>query len=225
MRFGVASIRVTGMDLPSSVNTRLMPALRPTIPSEYFFAVMSMASGQLDLDVDAGRELELHQRVHGLVIGVDDVEHALVRAGFILVARVLVDVRRSQDGVALDLGRQRDRAAHLRTGPARGLDDLAGRTVDQAMIEGLEPDPDLLVRHETKFLYWKSAHECAGFCEGLAGFKERRASRLGARNPVESTTFRADPASPGVSLEKNQGRPVTRPAQTENCKRDKSPLP
>src|SRR5690554_3834125 len=109
MRFGVASIRVTGMDWPSSVNTRLMPALRPTIPSECFFAVMSVASGQLDLDVDAGRELELHQRVNGLVVGVDDVEHALVRAGFILVARVLVDVRRGQDGVALDLGRQRDR--------------------------------------------------------------------------------------------------------------------
>src|SRR5690606_25681104 len=117
MRFGVASIRVTGMDWPSSVNTRLMPALRPTIPSEYFFAVMSLASGQVDLDVDAGRELELHQRVHGLVVGVDDVELALVRAGFVLVAGVLVDVRRRQDGVALDFGRQRDRAAHLRAGP------------------------------------------------------------------------------------------------------------
>src|SRR3546814_13856681 len=104
------------------------------------------ASGQFDLDVDASRELELHQRVHGLVVGVDDVEHALVRAGFVLVASVLVDVRRRQDGVALDFGRQRDRAAHLRAGPLGRFDDLAGRTVDQAMIDRLEPDPDLLVR-------------------------------------------------------------------------------
>ena len=91
------------MDWPSSVKTRLMPALRPTMPNEYFFAVMVVASGQLDLDVDASRELELHQRVHGLVVGVDDVEHALVRAGLVLVARVLVDVRRDEDGVAFDL--------------------------------------------------------------------------------------------------------------------------
>jgi hypothetical protein len=34
MRFGVASIRVTGTDSPSSVKIRLMPALRPTIPNE-----------------------------------------------------------------------------------------------------------------------------------------------------------------------------------------------
>src|SRR5690606_10561772 len=148
MRFGGASIRVTGMDLPSSANRRLMPALRPTMPSEYFFAVMVASSGQLDLDVDAGRELELHQRIDGLVVRVDDVQHALVRAGLVLVARVLVDVRRGQDGVALDLGRQRDRAAHLRAGPLGRLDDLAGRAVDQAMIESLQPDANLLVRHE-----------------------------------------------------------------------------
>src|SRR4249919_2142467 len=148
MRFGVASIRVTGMDLPSSVNTRLMPALRPTMPNECFFAVMVGASGQLDLHVDASREFELHQRVHGLVVRVDDVEHALVRAGFVLVARVLVGVRRRKNGEAFELGRQRDRAAHLRAGPLGRLDDLAGRAVDQTMIVCLQPNPDLLVRHD-----------------------------------------------------------------------------
>src|SRR5690606_22355795 len=127
MRFGVASIRVTGMDWPSSVNTRVMPALRPTMPNEYRFAVMVASSGQLDLDVDASRELELHQRVHGLVVRVDDIEHALVRAGLVLVARVLVDVRRGKNGVALDLGRQGDRAAHLGARPLCRFDDLAGR--------------------------------------------------------------------------------------------------
>jgi hypothetical protein len=109
-----------------------------------------------DLDVDASREFELHQRVHGLVVRVDDVEHALVRAGFILVARVLVGVRRGQDGVAFDLRRQRDRAAHLRAGPLGRFDDLAGRTVDQTMIERLQPDANLLVRHGRIASYLKS---------------------------------------------------------------------
>src|SRR4029453_2605955 len=140
-----------GTDLPSSVKKRLMPALRPTMPNEYFFAVMVVASGQLDLDVDASREFELHQRVHGLVVGVDDVEHALVRAGLVLVTRVLVDVRGNEDCVALDLGWQPDRAAPLRPGPLGRLDDLAGRAVDQAMIVRFEPNPDLLVRHGGNF--------------------------------------------------------------------------
>src|SRR5690606_16358435 len=165
MRLGVASISVTGTDLPSSVKMRLMPALRPTMPNEYFFAVMIRASGQFDLDVDAGRELELHQRVHGLVVGVDDVEHALVRAGFVLIASVLVDVRRRQDGVALDFGRQRDRAAHLRAGPLGRFDDLAGRTVDQTMIERLEPDPDLLVRHDGDSFVERATGPAAGCAE------------------------------------------------------------
>src|SRR5688500_14365093 len=166
MRFGVASIRVTGTDLPSSVKRRLMPALRPTMPSEWIFALMSVSSGQLDLDVDASRELELHQRVHGLVVGVDDVEHALVRAGLVLVARVLVDVRRHQHGVALDLGRKRDRAAHLRAGPLGRFHDLAGRAVDQTMIVRLEPNPDLLVRHD-----------------GIPRLKERKAGLWVCRTP------------------------------------------
>src|SRR5688572_24683358 len=166
MRFGVASIRVTGTDLPSSVKKRLMPALRPTMPNEYFFAVMVVASGQLDLDVNASREFELHQRVHGLVVGVDDVEHALMRAGLVLVTRVLVDVRGNENGVTLDLGRQRDRAAHLRASPLCRLNDLAGRAVDQAMIVRFEPDSDLLVRHD-----------------GVPWLKERRAGLWVCRTP------------------------------------------
>src|SRR3546814_3139580 len=59
--------------------------------------VMVLASVQLDLDVNASRQLELHQRVHGFVVGVDNVQHALVRAGLVLVARIFVDVRRYQD--------------------------------------------------------------------------------------------------------------------------------
>jgi hypothetical protein len=66
-----------------------------------------------DLDVHAGREVELHQRVHGLRGRIDDVEKTLVRADFPLVARLLVDVRTTENRELLDLVRQRDRPAHL----------------------------------------------------------------------------------------------------------------
>ncbi len=41
---------------------------------------------QLDLDVHAGRQVELHQRVHGLVGRIHDVHQTLVGADFELVA-------------------------------------------------------------------------------------------------------------------------------------------
>ena len=48
---------------------------------------------QLDLDVDTRRKLELHQRVHGLVRGIDDVHQTLVRPDLVLVTSILVHVR------------------------------------------------------------------------------------------------------------------------------------
>ena len=48
----------------------------------------------LDLDVDARRQIELHQRVERLLGRLEDVEQALVRADLELLARLLVDVRR-----------------------------------------------------------------------------------------------------------------------------------
>ena len=109
--------------------------------------VMYVTAVQLDLDVHTGRQLELQQGIDGLVVGIDDVEDALVGPGLVLVARILVGMRGDEDGVTLDLGRQGDGAAHLRAGPLRRFDALAGRAINQAMIERLEPNPDLLVRH------------------------------------------------------------------------------
>jgi hypothetical protein len=47
----------------------------------------------LDLDVDARREVELHQRIDRLRRRIDDVEKPPVRAYLELLARLLVDVR------------------------------------------------------------------------------------------------------------------------------------
>ena len=65
---------------------------------------------ELDLDVDAGGEVELAERVDRLLRRLEDVEQPLVGADLELLARLLVDVRRAVHGEPLDVGRQRDRA-------------------------------------------------------------------------------------------------------------------
>src|SRR5271170_2665042 len=105
-----------------------------------------MTSGsQLDLDIDAGGEVELHQRIDGLRRRIDDIEHPLVRADLELLARFLVDMRRTQHRELLDLGRQRDRAAHPRSGPLGGVDDLARRLIEHAVIVRPEADSYVLI--------------------------------------------------------------------------------
>src|SRR5262249_53572543 len=103
---------------------------------------------QLDLDIDTGGEIELHQRIHRLRRRIDDVEQAFMRAHLELLAALLVDMRRAVDCELLDLGRQRDRPAHLRAGAFGGVDDLAGRRIEDAMIERLEPYADVLTVHD-----------------------------------------------------------------------------
>src|SRR5258708_20050304 len=78
--------------------------------------VFLSSSSELDFDVDAGGEVELHQRVHRLRRRIDDIEQSLMRAHLELLAALLVDMRRTIDREFLDLGPQRDRPAHLPAG-------------------------------------------------------------------------------------------------------------
>jgi hypothetical protein len=85
---------------------------------------------ELDFDVDAGGEIELHQCIHRLRRRIDDVEQTLVGADFELFARLLVDVRRTVDREFFNPRRQRDRSADLRARPLGGVDNLAGRRIE-----------------------------------------------------------------------------------------------
>ena len=51
------------------------------------------------------------------------------------------------DGETLDAGGQRNGAPHLRAGALRRVDDLPRRIVENAVIEGLQPDADILTLH------------------------------------------------------------------------------
>src|SRR5262249_10151929 len=110
-------------------------------------ATALLAEG-LDLDVDADRKLELHQGVDRLRRRLEDVEQTLVGPHLELLTRLLVDVRRAVDGVAGNRRRAGDRSRALRPGPPRRVDDLARRLVEDPVVEGLEPNADLVVlRH------------------------------------------------------------------------------
>ena len=91
---------------------------------------MSSVLVELDLHVYASGEVELHQRINGFLGRLNDVEHTLVSANLILITRVLVDVRRNQDGIALAIGRQRDRTTNLSTSTLSGFPQWTDRSGD-----------------------------------------------------------------------------------------------
>ena len=61
-----------------------------------------------------------------------------------LLAGVLVDKRRTVDGVVFYFRGKRDGTHHLRIVPLGGLDDLACRIIDQFVIVGLDAQAQLL---------------------------------------------------------------------------------
>src|SRR4029077_5216648 len=102
---------------------------------------------ELDFGVDAGGQVELHQRVHGLRGRVDNVEKALVGAHLELLAALLCHVRRRVDGELLDAGGQRNGSANLSTGPFRRVHDLTRRRIENPMVERLETYANILAVH------------------------------------------------------------------------------
>ena len=72
---------------------------------------------------------------------------ALVRAHLELLARVLVLVRRTNHGVQVTLGGQRNGAAHTRAGLHGSVHDELRGLVHNLVIVALEADPNLLACH------------------------------------------------------------------------------
>src|SRR5207248_4174372 len=74
-----------------------------------------------------------------------DVHEALVRADLELLARLAVDVRTAQDGVAFDPRRQRDRPVDHRPGSLRGVNDLEGGAIQHLMVVTFHADANPFV--------------------------------------------------------------------------------
>src|ERR1700733_3027089 len=98
----------------------------------------------LDLDVYPGWQVEPLEGVDGLRSVLDDVDQPLVDPHLEVLAAVLVLVRRADHRVPVLLGRKGHRAEDLGLRAPHGLDDLLGRLVEDLVVVGLEPNPDLL---------------------------------------------------------------------------------
>ena len=86
---------------------------------------------QLDLDVNAGGELQAHESLDRLVGRLQNVDQTLVRAGLELLTAVLVLVDSAQDRDDLLVGGQRDRAGNASASALSGLHDLLCRSIDR----------------------------------------------------------------------------------------------
>src|SRR5690242_9272863 len=90
---------------------------------------------QLDLHIDTRGEIELHQSVNRLRGRLHDVEQPLVGPHLELLARLLVDVRRTVDGELLDARREGNGTANESTRPARRIGNVASCLIQHSMIE------------------------------------------------------------------------------------------
>ena len=78
---------------------------------------------------------------------------------FELFPRLLVDVRATQNGEFFDLVGQRNGPAHGGAGPFSCRNNFRGACIKHTVIEGFQPDADILTLHLNAPL-------------GLAGFKQ-----------------------------------------------------
>src|SRR5580765_8814972 len=99
-------------------------AVLPTIP---FIS-------ELDLDVDAGREVEPHERVDSLRGRRVDVDQPLVRAHLEVLPRVLVLERGPDHAVDVLLGGQGHRTGDGGAGSLSSLDDRLSRLVELMVV-------------------------------------------------------------------------------------------
>src|SRR5437868_10279957 len=104
-------------------------------------------SSELDLDVDAGGEVEPHERVDRLRGRRVDVDQALVRAHLEVLPRVLVLERGPDDAVDVLLGGKGHGTGDGGAGALSRVHDVLRRLVHLLVVVALQPDTDLLLRH------------------------------------------------------------------------------
>src|SRR5436190_4655416 len=162
---------VTGVTVPSAANNCVIPTFLPMIPLiivdfqvpiadrcvhlsqrpignwQWEFGNALALSKRLNLHVHSRRQIELHQSINRLRRRIEDVHQTLMRSDFKLLARLLVDVRRTQHGPLILDRRQRNWSSHARAGSLCRLDDFRRRLIQHPVIVSLEPDPDFFVKH------------------------------------------------------------------------------
>merc|ERR1711916_112524 len=102
---------------------------------------------QADLNINAGSQVQTHQRVNCFISWLDDVYQTLVSTNLILVTCIFIYVRRCQYCVAFFASRQRNWTADLSTSTFRCFDDFSRRLIDQLVIERFQANTNSLIWH------------------------------------------------------------------------------
>ena len=94
----------------------------------------------LDLDVHTRWQVKTLKRIDRLGGLVHNVQETLVHAHFEVLARVLVLVGSTNHGVPVLFGGQRNWPLHPSIRALDRLNDLRGGLIQDAVVEGLQPD-------------------------------------------------------------------------------------
>lgn len=120
----------------------LIAGFKGDLSGRLFSSLQTLISSScFDLDIHARCDRENFQLVDGVWGGVEEVENADVCAHLELLARLAVDVRRSEYGEDLALGGKRDRSHNAGTGPFRRFNNVLYGTVEHPLIKCFEADP------------------------------------------------------------------------------------
>src|SRR5450830_664177 len=117
------------------------------LPGHTFLQHLLPSLLQLDFHIHASRQIQLHQCIDSLVGWINDVHQTLVRTDFELIARSLVDVRRTQNVETLDTCWQWHGTLDDSAGALCCFDDFQCGLVDQAIVECFQADTDFLARN------------------------------------------------------------------------------
>src|SRR6266404_5189571 len=133
-----------------------------------------------------------------------------MRSDLELLARFLVNVRRTQDSPLVLDRRQRNRAGHARAGAFSGLDDFSRGLIQHSMIVSLQPDSNFFVQHRS----YRSYRTYSTTSETVPAPTVLPPSRIAKRKPFSiaigaiSSMF-ISTLSPGMTISTPSGKCAT----------------
>src|SRR3954463_16034832 len=133
--------------LPRGAGSWMNPTVREEKCPLWQGHVFAEKGSGLDLHEYAGRDDQAVEGLDGPRGGLEDVDHALVRAHLELLARLLVDVRATEHRVPLDPRRNGNGPADAGVGALGVVDDFLRRRVQRPMVVRLHPNPDPIASH------------------------------------------------------------------------------
>ena len=106
-----------------------------------------MKGRSLDLDIDSGGQRQTIEGINRFACGLHDVDQSLVCSDLELLARLLVDVRASQNRVTFNPCWQGDWPPNVRACALGRIDDFRRRLVEHRVIVSFHPDANTLLTH------------------------------------------------------------------------------